>query len=64
MTPESVTAALLLTVAAPLSAMALSMVVAPVTSSVVPAARVSAPLPRLPSLATLRVPALTVVVPL
>ena len=45
------------------TAMALSMVVAPVTWSVVPAASVTAPVPRLPSAATLSVPAETVVVP-
>ncbi|MOA69118.1 hypothetical protein D3C78_1971140 [compost metagenome] len=51
----------LLTVALPVSAMALSIVVAPVTSRVVPAASERPLLPRLPSLATLSVPALMVV---
>ena len=61
--PDRVTAASVWIVAAPLSATALSMVVAPVTWSVVPAASVTAPVPRLPSAATLSVPAETVVVP-
>ena len=63
MTPDRLALAELLSVALPVSAMALSMVVAPVMVSVLPPARLTAPLPRLASLATLRVPALTVVVP-
>ena len=63
MTPERVTAPALLTVPwPPPRVMALSMAVAPVTCSV-PPSRVSAPAPRLPSPATLSVPADTVVVP-
>ncbi|MNL51239.1 hypothetical protein D3C87_1743220 [compost metagenome] len=60
-TPERVVLAVLLIVAAPLSAIALSMVVAPLITSVVPAARVMAPEPRLLLLETLRVPASTLV---
>jgi hypothetical protein len=41
----------------------LSIVEMPVTASVVPAPRLTAPLPRLQSPAKLSVPALTVVVP-
>ena len=62
-TPDRVALAELLTVALPLRTIPLSMVVAPVTASMVPLERFTAPLPRLASLATLRVPALTVVVP-
>ncbi|MNF49652.1 hypothetical protein D3C85_518970 [compost metagenome] len=62
-TPDRVASAELLTLALPLRTMPLSMVVAPVIASVLPVARFTAPLPRLLSLATLRVPALTVVVP-
>ena len=63
MMPDRVASAELLTVASPLSAMALSMVVAPAISSVEPAASVTVLLPRLLSLVTDRVPADTVVVP-
>ncbi|MNF49651.1 hypothetical protein D3C84_309290 [compost metagenome] len=60
-TPDRLALAELLTVALPVRAMALSIVVAPVTSRVVPAASERPLLPRLPSLATLSVPALMVV---
>ena len=63
MMPDRVASAELLTVASPLSAMALSMVVASVICNVEPAASVTLLLPRLLSLATDRVPADTVVVP-
>ncbi|MNG39363.1 hypothetical protein D3C84_1274140 [compost metagenome] len=63
MVPESVKEPALLTVASPLRLIALSMVVGPVTESVVPLFSVTAPLPRLPSLLTDSVPELTVVVP-
>ncbi|MNR12085.1 hypothetical protein D3C85_1284210 [compost metagenome] len=63
MMPDRVASAELLTVALPLSTMALSMLVAPVISSVEPDASVTELPPRLLSLATDSVPADTVVVP-
>ncbi|MCY1558899.1 hypothetical protein D9M68_958740 [compost metagenome] len=63
MTPDQVTAEAACTVAAPASTRLLSIVLLPVMASVVPAARLSAPLPRLLSPAMLSAPALTVVVP-
>ncbi len=63
MAPLRVTALLLPMLLLPARTMALSMVVAPVTSSTVPLARLRVPVPRLPSPAIDRVPPETVVVP-
>ena len=62
-TPDNVSVEAESTVALPVRVIALSMIVVEVTASVPPAS-VRAPPPRLASLATASVPALTVVVPL
>ena len=64
MTPLRATALLLPMLLLPVRTMALSMVVAPETSSTVPPARLIVPPPRLPSPEIDRVPPETVVVPL
>ncbi|MCY1491005.1 hypothetical protein D9M68_247780 [compost metagenome] len=61
--PETVTVASISRVAAPPRLKALSMVPAPVTCRVLSAASATVPAPRLPSPATTRVPAETLVVP-